>query len=117
MILIVTAVFPPEPVVSAILSRDLAETLSSIGQVVVISPKPTRPFGFIFSEIHNIETIYKHNVLESYTNSKSSIFGRIAESYSFGKSTTAYISDYHDVIKVVYVNTWPLLTATITITN
>ena len=46
-ILIISAVFPPEPVVSANLSRDLAEELSKNNQVTVLCPKPTRPNGFI----------------------------------------------------------------------
>jgi len=47
-ILIVSAVFMPEPVVSAQLSEDIANELAVNHKVTVISPKPTRPFGFKF---------------------------------------------------------------------
>ena len=38
----------PEPVVSAQLSEDIANELAVNHKVTVISPKPTRPFGFKF---------------------------------------------------------------------
>lgn len=44
-ILIVTAVFPPEPVVSAQISYDLATELSKKYNVTVLCPPPTRPNG------------------------------------------------------------------------
>jgi hypothetical protein len=45
-VVIVNAVYPPEPVVSAQMGRDLAVHLASIGaQVTVICPQPTRPYG------------------------------------------------------------------------
>ena len=49
-IVIVSALFPPEPVVSAQLSYDIANFLVDKGcQVTVICPFPTRPLGFNFS--------------------------------------------------------------------
>ena len=50
-ILIISAVFPPEPVVSAQISYDLAENLCKQNEVTVLCPKPTRPFGYL-SLIH-----------------------------------------------------------------
>ena len=49
-ILIISCVFPPEPVVSAQLSLDIAEALSKNNDVTVISPRPTRPMDFKFDE-------------------------------------------------------------------
>jgi hypothetical protein len=53
MILLVTAVFPPEPVVSANLSFDIAGELAKKHEVTVISPKPTRPFNKVFDNNTN----------------------------------------------------------------
>jgi len=115
--LIISAVFTPEPIVSAKLSKELAVFLAENHDVMVVRPSPSRPFGYVIGS--GVLEVYPFKLitLASYVYPKSHLFGRLRESFSFGKSTTAYISDYHDVIKVVYVNTWPLLTATITITN
>ena len=49
-VLIISAVFPPEPVVSAKLSSDIVNDLVAFGiHVTVLHPKPTRPFGFYFN--------------------------------------------------------------------
>ena len=82
-ILIISCVFPPEPVVSAKLSFDLATKLTENGnQVSVISPKPTRPlnFNFISSEI---KPEFKHEIMDSFTSPESDILGRMRESYIF----------------------------------
>lgn len=106
-ILIVSAVFPPEPVVSSKLSEDLALELSKEHMVTVICPKPTRPHGFIFENVIE-EKDYKVIRLNSYTCSESKIMGRLRESYSFGKHCSQYIVENRDKIDVIYVNTWPL---------
>lgn len=106
--LIVSAVFLPEPVVSAKLSCDLASALSESKEVVVLSPEPTRPFGFKFEEIPFFEK-FKHVVLKTYTCPESNLFGRLRETYSFGKETYKYICKNHKSISQIYSNTWPLL--------
>lgn len=50
MILLISAVFTPEPVVSASLTNDLALALSENLKVIVLTPKPTRPFGFSYTK-------------------------------------------------------------------
>lgn len=108
MILIVSAVFPPEPVVSATLSFDIASELVINNKVTVISPKPTRPLNKVFnSEERNIYP-FSHEILNSYTCPRSVIIGRIRESISFGKATSKYVAKHHKEIKVIYANTWPL---------
>ena len=104
--LIISAVFPPEPVVSAILSKDIATELSKTENIVVICPKPTRPLGFKFgySEKNEFKTI----VLDSYTCPQYSIIGRLRESYSFGRKCALYIKQHHNHIKLIYANAWPL---------
>lgn len=107
-ILIVSAVFPPEPVVSASLSRDIAETLSNRRNVTVICPKPSRPEGFNFEERLNSNE-YDIVEINSYTCASSRIIGRLKESYSFGKCCEKYIIKNKNIIKCIYINSWPLL--------
>ena len=104
--LIVSCVYPPEPVVSARLSSDIYISLKENGnEVNVLHPKPTRPEGYNFdSSVISSDEI----VAESYTCAKSSLFGRFRESISFGKATYKYIKRFHNEISVIYANTWPL---------
>ena len=107
-ILIISAVFPPEPVVSASLSRDLAEELSKRNNVTVLCPTPSRPEGFKFEYLYKPEN-YKVFRLSSYTCPTSNIVGRFRESYSFGKYCVRYIKKNSKQIDCIYLNTWPLL--------
>jgi glycosyltransferase involved in cell wall biosynthesis len=107
MILIISCVFPPEPVVSASLSKDIANELSVSEEVTVLHPKPTRPDGFEFSS-EITDSDYKEITMDSYTCSKYSILGRLRESNSFGKKCANYIKKHHKDIKVIYLNAWPL---------
>ena len=108
MILIASALFPPETVVSANLSYDIALELATINEVVVLSPKPTRPYGVIFDESYKLNKQFEHVVLNSYTCSRSNIFGRFGESYSLGRHLAKYIDNNHQKISVIYANIWPL---------
>lgn len=105
-ILIVSAVYPPEPVVSARLSFDIYDTLKALGEdVTVLHPRPSRPNGYLFEPtnrtIDEVETM-------SFTCPKSSLWGRFRESISFGKATFSYIKTHYKEIDVIYANTWPL---------
>jgi glycosyltransferase involved in cell wall biosynthesis len=112
--LIVSAVFPPEPVVSASLSYDLAVELSQNERVIVISPIPSRPFGFEFGETFVSDT-FRHYQLKSFTCPESKLFGRLRETYSFGKATYEFICQNHDSISKIYSNTWPLFAQFLTV--
>jgi len=107
-ILIISAVFPPEPVVSSKLSFDIATSLSKNNFVTVISPFPSRPLGFHFNK-ESPNKDFKHIQIDSYICAKFNILGRFMESYSFGKCCQNYIMVNHEKIDVVYANTWPLL--------
>jgi glycosyltransferase involved in cell wall biosynthesis len=109
MILLISATFPPEPVVAASLVKDLAETLTKDQRVTVISPKPTRPLGFMFSEITSSGRKFEHIVLNSFTYPKSKILGRFRESYSFGKHSSKYIIMNRKEIQCCYISAWPLI--------
>ena len=81
-ILIISCVFPPEPVVSARLSDDLYQGLHNKGNSVkVLHPKPTRPNGFNFG--NNIEYRKDEIIADSFVCPQSSFFGRIKESCWF----------------------------------
>lgn len=113
-ILIVSAVFKPEPVVSAKLSYDLAIALNKSKDIVVLSPFPTRPFGFKFNNTSPIDE-FKHVQLKTYTCPESKFFGRLRETYSFGKETSKFICKNHKSINKIYLNTWPLFAQYFTI--
>lgn len=106
-ILIATAVFPPEPVVSARLSREIAEKLMINHEVVVLCPRPSRPAGFDFSGLtagFNGRIVY----VDSYVCAESSVTGRFRESISFGKELATYVQQHQSEIACVYANVWPL---------
>jgi glycosyltransferase involved in cell wall biosynthesis len=107
-VLIISAVFYPEPVVSAKLSEDIANELSVLHTVTVLAPKPTRPFGFNLQKDENKQTTYTLINLKSYTCSESNAFGRLKESYSFGLACKKYISENAKNIDVIYMNSWPM---------
>lgn len=109
MILFVSATFPPEPGVSASLAHDLASELSESYSVRVLTPRPSRPFGFSFNEESIKNRKFEQIILNSYTCSKYNPIGRIRESYSFGKHVVEYIKNHRGEIDCIYVDSWPLL--------
>lgn len=108
MILLVSSVFPPEPVVSAQISNDLATSLSDFSEVVVICPKPTRPAGAIYYTEDERNRLFKKIVLKSFVHAGSSFVGRMIESISFGLASKKFIEEHKIEISAVYANTWPL---------
>ncbi len=109
MLLIISSVFPPEPLVSANLAHDLASALSENYLVTVINPMSSRPLGFSFTENTGEKRKFGHTVLKSLTYPKSKIIGRMRESYSFGKHAAKFIHKNHNTIQGIYFNAWPLL--------
>jgi len=107
MILIISAVFPPEPVVSATLSKDIADELSTTHNVVVLHPKPTRPVGCLFGT-EKLALNYETVMLDSFTCPEYNPLGRLRESYSFGRKCARYIRENAKKIDVIYLNAWPL---------
>lgn len=108
-ILIATAVFPPEPVVTASLMRDLATELSKDYDVTVICPHPTRPMGFkMVNDRQQKEYPFKIVEVDSYTCPESKMLGRWKESYSFGAKVREYIAQQHGDIDIIHQVGWPL---------
>lgn len=107
-VIIISAVFPPEQVTSALLNYDLANELSKKYDVTVLRPYPTRPIGMKFEygglEEESFETI----LIESYTHPQSELLGRFRESIDFGRRCAKYIKEHHDEISFIYNNPWQL---------
>jgi glycosyltransferase involved in cell wall biosynthesis len=116
-ITIVSAVYPPEPLVSARMSADLADTLAARGnRVTVVCPQPTRPLGAdyrAFSAPGNIIESNENHVeivrLPSFTSPQSKMISRMRESWSFGKLSCRYLTQRAVMPDVLYVNAWPLV--------
>ncbi len=117
-VLIVSCVYPPEPIVSAQIGEALATTLAMQGnEVDVIAPFPSRPEGFRFeaslskknkAEVNRPFKNLTINRLPSFVYPKSNPIGRLLEGLSFGWKTYRYIVDNASNIDKVYMNTWPL---------
>lgn len=109
MVLIITALFPPEQVVSAEISYELALRLSEEHSVTVLCPKPSRPYGAKFNYEQNVLTSpFKTIITNSYIYPKSKLLGRIRESISFGMHCYRFIRKNKSSINVIYHNSWPL---------
>lgn len=108
-VLIVSAVFPPEPVVSSILSSDIAVDLVENGNnVTVICPRQTRPSGYKISNEDHSNYKFEKVILNSHTSPESKIIGRFRESFSFGQHCYRFIKKNYKNIDIIYANTWPL---------
>lgn len=108
-ILIVTSVFPPEPVTSANLNYDLAVRLSDKYNVTVIHPEPSRPAGKKYTEEEKcVKGAFSVVVVPTYTHPQSEMRGRMKESISFGKCCANYIKEHREGIDFVYNCSWQL---------
>lgn len=108
MILVLSGVFPPDPVVSASLSIAIARALSREYDVTVLSPMPTRPNGSIYSRPDFRDEHFTHIVTDSYVCPASKFIGRMRESLSFGRCIASYIREHHENISAIYANVWPI---------
>ena len=106
-ILVITAVFHPEPLTSAMMNYDLAVELAKEHNVTVLRPKPSRPIGKEY--IYNDESYpFKCITLDSYVHPQSELIGRFKESMSFGQVCKRYIREHKGEIDVVYNSSWQL---------
>lgn len=107
-ILIISAVFPPEQVTSALLNYDMTKELARKYDVTVLRPYPTRPIGMKFDYDGLKDEPFKTVLIESYTHPQSQLVGRFRESYDFGKKCAEYIKNHHKKIDVIYNGPWQL---------
>lgn len=115
-ILIVTAVYPPEPVVSAHTSADLAGMLLEKGhQVTVFAPYPSRPSGIPYPgysrRLYDSETLVGVDVIRCLTtlSTESSLVSRLWENLTFGLTSSWRLLRLNPKPDILYANTWPLL--------
>jgi Glycosyltransferase len=107
-ILIITAVFPPEQVTSALMNYDLAKALSEKYKVTVLRPYPTRPIGMNFNYDGLQDKPFETILIDSYTHPQSQLVGRFRESIDFGRKCVSYIKKHHSEIAFIYDNPWQL---------
>lgn len=119
-IIIVTAVFPPEPVTSAMTSADLAGELAHRGHdVTVLAPYPSRPSGRLHRGYRrswrNVEegTYYRIVHRWSALSPKSTLWSRGMENVTFGITSSLELlrSRRPDI---VFMKTWPIIAQGIT---
>lgn len=107
-ILIISAVFPPEQVTSALMTYDIAKELSKSYKVTVLRPRPTRPIGSKFDNIELKGESFETVLVDSYTCPESRLMGRMKESISFSKQCVKYIKAHKDEIAFIYNGAWQL---------
>lgn len=117
-VVIVSAVFPPEPVVSAQTSFDIVqELIKNKNFVTVLTSFPNRPAGNLFSDYKR--KLYSHKrdpsgfeLIRCFhtLSTESSMSSRLAENISFGitSSLALLILPKPDI---VYTNTWAIFAA------
>lgn len=116
-VVVVDAVYQPEPVISAQMGRDLAVYLAQNGaSVTVLCPPPSRPMGADYTALRpngsplvRIEEGVKVVRLPSFTAPRSRLLPRMRESWSFGRHVCRYLRQHPRETDVVYAIPWPIL--------
>ena len=107
-ILIISAVFPPEQVTSALMTYDIVRELAMKYTVTVLRPRPTRPIGAHFENTELIGEPFETVMVDSFTCPESRLVGRMKESISFSKQCVKYIKAHKDEIDFIYNGAWQL---------
>lgn len=107
-VVIISAVFPPEQVTSALMNYDLAKALSNDYEVTVLRPYPTRPAGSQYNYHGMKDEPFNTILIASYTHPKSQLKGRFKESIDFGTKCANYIKKHHNEISFIYNTPWQL---------
>lgn len=108
-IIIITCVFPPEPVAESPLMKDLAEELSKKCNVTVLCPVPSRSVSA--ESYNNRKDNHPYDIVEldSYYCPESKLIGRFRESYSMGVKCREYIKKNASNIDLIYNGGWPFI--------
>ncbi|MCE9614317.1 MAG: glycosyltransferase family 4 protein [Lentisphaerae bacterium] len=115
-VVLVSCVYPPEPVVSAVTSRELAEALVSRGHTVtVLAPFPNRPGGRLYPGFRRRMFARDSSAAPitlcrcfSILSPRARTFSRLAENLSFGLSAALALALQRRP-DVIYSNTWPII--------
>lgn len=113
-IIVVSGVFPPEPVTSAITSGHLADELAGRGhKVQVIAPFPNRPAGKIYPSFRrawcstsNVNGYIIHRVWNT-TSGNSGFISRFLENIVFGITSLIRLF-FIEKPDIIYSNSWPI---------
>ena len=97
-IVIISAVFPPEQVTSALMTCDIARELAKTHEVTVLRPRPTRPIGAHFEDVELKGEPFETILVDSFTCPESRLMGRMKESISFSKQCVKYIKAHRNAI-------------------
>lgn len=121
-LVIVSAVFSPEPFVSARISEELARRFGENGwAVTVLCPPPSRPPDVDYRWEDCSRTLAGVGAsvcvqrVGSWTAPRGGLLARAFESWSFGRLAAAWIRSMPDRPDVVYVNAWPILAQRLTV--
>jgi glycosyltransferase involved in cell wall biosynthesis len=112
-IIVISCVYPPEPVVSSRTSADIASALAARGdEVTVIAPFPSRPGGVLhpgFRRRFLSRQRGNPRLLRCFAtvSRSSSLVSRLAENVSFG-ITSAVALAFAPRPDVIYSNSWPI---------
>ncbi|NSW52324.1 MAG: glycosyltransferase family 4 protein [Anaerolineae bacterium] len=114
-LLIISPVFPPEPIISARTSWLLADEMGKADNIVrVVTSFPSRPGGKLYEGYHKKLWEYSQNgdklfITRTFSifSNKSEIFNRLLENISFGISSSIALL-FSKRPDVVYINTWPI---------
>jgi colanic acid biosynthesis glycosyl transferase WcaI len=114
-VLVVSAVYPPEPVVSAQTSAQLAQGLAAAGhEVAVLAPFPSRPGGRLYPgysrRLFSRTREDGYDVIRcfAFLSSTSSVLSRAFENISFGVTSALYALVCSRP-NVIYSNSWPMI--------
>ena len=110
-VVIVSAVFPPEPVVTAQTSFQIADELFHHGhQVTVLAPFPNRPDGRLFKGYRR--SLYRRESMGfsvircfSFLSRKSTMGSRLLENIGFAITCSARVL-FLPRPDVIYMNSW-----------
>jgi colanic acid biosynthesis glycosyl transferase WcaI len=116
--LVVSCVYPPEPVTSALTSESIAEMLSAQGhEVTVLAPFPNRPQGSIYPRYarrpwRTERAARGFKIIRCFAtlSKRSGMLSRFAENISFG-ITSGLAVLFARRPDIIYSNTWPLFAA------
>jgi colanic acid biosynthesis glycosyl transferase WcaI len=115
-VVLISCVFPPEPVTSAQTSYQLAEALAAVGHdVTVVAPFPSRPSGRLYAGFsrkfcrrQRHEAGFELIRCFSTLSRNSGIASRLLENLSFGL-TAGWMALVRPRPDVFYFNTWPVV--------
>lgn len=114
-ILIISCVFHPELIVSAVTGYDLAKKLNELNyDTEVITQFPSKTKGKIFKgykkKFYSIDKNYPFKVLRCWSifSSKASWSSRFLENITFGISSSIRLIFMKKKPDLIYLNTWPV---------